>query len=487
MTRAKKILKSLNLSHHAKIFDDSGIKSSEDVQLLSREDLLALGVVKIGERNRICAWIENQKIISSKTIHSSLKYDAVDDTKNCTQNNEDKVAIVKRICNIVNQGTSFIGNQQHFGGPSTAKKVPKRLSDPGRQQRPQKQRVVPLLINQKSNVEGSFSKLEMSPCSHKSEENTAKNIRSSQSNHQSFLKQRSLLMKEVHTEPIPSPSSQTSEGNTAEKLTCRAQRSDPCKRHSSSKKTSTKLSIAQYDYKENSPPQMMPLPCNQTIEDIFKEKTELMVECYMSGSDFSLVPDAAECKNCFCHDLLLILMLDMKIVNILAKKFCDIWLNVAANKNKLTTKKATDRNQIVDNAIRDFSKIAHCYCHENAVVLCSLPEGVVTKSLHEFRKIALACACKKSVENSQGKTPNWSHKSLPRRSKLDPCVPLQRRALSEGNQPSLPATKESKISPQEAYHFWESECSSKSPNGIFPQMEPHYKADDPLVHPKSSR
>uniref|UniRef100_A0A6U3Q6A7 SAM domain-containing protein n=1 Tax=Ditylum brightwellii TaxID=49249 RepID=A0A6U3Q6A7_9STRA len=311
---ARQILQSLSLSHHANTFDEHGIESSEDVRLLSREDLSALGVVKIGEQNRICAWIKRRKVISPRTI-------------------------------------------------------PKVL-----------------------------------------------------------------------------------------------------------------------------PTQMTPLPCSQTIEDIFKDKSEHMIERYMNGSDFSRVPDAVDCKDPLCHDLFNILMHDTKLINILVKKFCKIWFKVAASKNKPMTITAIDRNRIIENAMCDFSKIAHCYCHENPVVLSSLPEELATKCLHDFRKVALVLTCKKSVDNSQGKSPSWSDRPVTRRSKLDLCVPLQHRSSSDStasvdsNSQSLSIlsiTENKGISPHEAYHFWEGECSLKSPAGIFPHTQPYYKADDPLVHPTS--
>lgn len=304
MTSARQILQSLSLLHHAKTFDENDIKSSEDVQLLSREDLSALGVVKIGEQNRICAWIKRRKILSPKSGRKGL----------------------------------------------------------------------------------------------------------------------------------------------------------------SSK----------------------PLPCNQTIEDIFAEKSEYIVERYMNGSSFSLIPGAVDCNDSCCHAAFEVFMHDAKLINILANKFCKIWLKVAINKNETMTRKVIDTTQIVDKAMLDFSKIAHCYCHENSVILSSLPEDVAGKCIHDFRKVALVLTCKKSVDESQGKAPSWSDRPVPRRSKLNLCVPIQDSASSVESYSQCSLTSEkSGISPHEAYHFWEGECSLRSSSGIFPYTQPRYKADDPLVHSKS--
>eukprot|EP00957_Ditylum_brightwellii_P036328 2751184-Ditylum_brightwellii.AAC.1 len=83
----------------------------------------------------------------------------------------------------------------------------------------------------------------------------------------------------------------------AEKLMYCAQDSVPCKRQSLFKQKSEPLSMTQNNHEKDSPSQMTHSTCNQTIEEILKEKSVQMVERYMNGSEFLLIPNAVDCKD----------------------------------------------------------------------------------------------------------------------------------------------------------------------------------------------
>eukprot|EP00957_Ditylum_brightwellii_P134957 10289826-Ditylum_brightwellii.AAC.1 len=55
------ILSHLNLLNHEEAFRENGIETWDDIALLTREDLSELGIVKIGERNRLLALVKSRQ------------------------------------------------------------------------------------------------------------------------------------------------------------------------------------------------------------------------------------------------------------------------------------------------------------------------------------------------------------------------------------------------------------------------------------------
>jgi hypothetical protein len=66
-TPVEKLLHSLALGPHVDTFRINGIVTLHDVEILTREDIIELGVQKIGERNRLLDWITKRRSTGTST------------------------------------------------------------------------------------------------------------------------------------------------------------------------------------------------------------------------------------------------------------------------------------------------------------------------------------------------------------------------------------------------------------------------------------
>mmetsp|Transcript_14877 Transcript_14877/g.21155 ORF Transcript_14877/g.21155 Transcript_14877/m.21155 type:complete len:286 (+) Transcript_14877:71-928(+) len=164
MTHAVQILQTLSLSHHAKAFHEHSIESSEDVQLLSWEDLEELGIVEIDDRYRIWSWIEHQQMPSSQSKPSSCVGGLIAITNERIRSKRGKMANGFSLRHLLTQAKSL-------AGPSVTIDVSITLSGSGKRRTSRKPRRASSSIPKQIHVEETIPELEHSSCSQITEEN----------------------------------------------------------------------------------------------------------------------------------------------------------------------------------------------------------------------------------------------------------------------------------------------------------------------------
>uniref|UniRef100_A0A7S4VV10 SAM domain-containing protein n=1 Tax=Ditylum brightwellii TaxID=49249 RepID=A0A7S4VV10_9STRA len=157
MTHAAQILQTLSLSHHAKAFHEHSIESSEDVQLLSWEDLEELGIVEIDDRYRIWSWIEHQQILSSQAKPSSCVCCLVEVNNKCTERKRGKMANAFSLRHLMTQAKSLAGS-------SVTIDVSIKLSDSGKRRTSRKPRRASSSIPKHIHVEDPILEFDDSSC-----------------------------------------------------------------------------------------------------------------------------------------------------------------------------------------------------------------------------------------------------------------------------------------------------------------------------------
>jgi len=191
MTHAVQILQTLSLSHHAKAFHEHSIESSEDVQLLSWEDLEELGIVEIDDRYRIWSWIEHQQILSSQAKPSSYVDGLVAVTNKRNRSKRVNMANAFSLRHLMTQAKSLAGS-------SVTIDVSIKLSDSGKRRTSRKPRRASSSIPKHIHVEDPILEFDDSSCCSQMTEDDIIETSMSWSRHsglcndQNFLNEKSI-------------------------------------------------------------------------------------------------------------------------------------------------------------------------------------------------------------------------------------------------------------------------------------------------------
>mmetsp|Transcript_14865 Transcript_14865/g.21137 ORF Transcript_14865/g.21137 Transcript_14865/m.21137 type:complete len:277 (+) Transcript_14865:147-977(+) len=276
MTHASEILRTLSLSHHVKTFHEQSIESSEDVQLLSWEDLEELGIVDIDDRRRLWSWIEYQQMPPPQSKPSSCVDSLAPVTNKRKRSKKMKMPNAFSLRNLMTQAKSLTGS-------SVTIDVTLTLSDSEKRHTSRRHRRSPSSIPKKIYVEDPIPEFDYSSCCSQITEDDIIETSMSWSRHSGLCNDQNFLNEKSIPNVIPmwddevAHERDTAYNQIAEDYMIKSSCSGLCQDQSVFNHESVPVLIPQCDDEEDSVSQL-----THSSESICSQMTEL------SDRDFGL-------------------------------------------------------------------------------------------------------------------------------------------------------------------------------------------------------